>query len=63
MKDKEKIQEFWGDLYKQWYEENDNSLNPEHLNEQLNAVENYFRIRGQLAVHEIPYNNLKEKKY
>lgn len=62
MKDKEKIQEFWGDLYKQWYELNDSSLSPERLNEQLDAVEKYFKMRGQLVVREMPYYNLKEKK-
>lgn len=48
MKDKEKIQEFWGDLYKQWYEVNDNALTPDRLNEQLDAVEKYLKCADNL---------------
>ncbi len=60
-KDKEDIQAFWGDVCKQWYAENDASLTPALLDEQLDHVERFFRKRQQLAVVEMPLNDLTGK--
>jgi ubiquinone/menaquinone biosynthesis C-methylase UbiE len=58
---KEKVRAFWGDLALQWYSENDKTLTRETLTEQLDAVEAFFRHRGQMAVVEMPIDELADK--
>jgi len=51
---KQHIQEFWGDLCRQWYSDNDARLTHQELDTQLDTVERFFQHRRQLATVEMP---------
>ena len=58
MTTKTDIRAFWGDLYKQLYAENDESLTSEELERQIDQLEDLFRIRTQSCVVEMPIADL-----
>lgn len=59
---KQEIQEFWGDLYRQLYADNDGVLTPELLERQVDDLEDMFRIREQACVVEMPLRELAGKR-
>lgn len=52
------IQKFWGAVYQAAYENNDALLDGAVLRENLEHLENMFRLREHLAVVEMPLENL-----
>jgi len=61
-KTKEKIANFWGDTYQQWYESDDSSRTLEKLKGELVLLEDLFRQRQILAVTEIQLDALNGKE-
>ena len=59
---KQRIQKFWSDNYRQLYAENDASLTPKILEQQIDELEDLFRIREQSCVVEMPLKELSGKK-
>lgn len=59
---KEKIQSFWGDIYRQWYESEDYRRNRQSLESELELLEDLFRRRRHLAVTEISLQMLAGKE-
>ena len=59
---KSDIPRFWGDLYKQLYEENDRTLTPEELESQIDGLEDLFHKRHQSCVIEVPLADLAGKR-
>lgn len=59
---KQEIQQFWGDLYQQWYSELDKELTPDILHSHLIEMEKLFKQRRMLPVVEMDLANLKGKK-
>jgi ubiquinone/menaquinone biosynthesis C-methylase UbiE len=60
--DKQDIQAFWGALYDSLYEGVDKDITREQLLEGLDALEDMFRLRGHMAVVEMPPGALKGKQ-
>ena len=60
--DKQDIQAFWGALYDSLYSESDKDLTREELLEGLDALEDMFRLRGHMAVVEMPLSDLAGKR-
>lgn len=58
---KDDIKSWWGDLYRQLYAENDQTLTPEILPKQIEDLEDLFRQRRHLAVVEMPLDSLAGK--
>ena len=58
---KKRIQEFWGDICKQWYTGFDEKLTSELLYDYLDDLEQMFKCRMHLAVTEMELNTLKGK--
>jgi ubiquinone/menaquinone biosynthesis C-methylase UbiE len=56
------IQAFWKSLYDSVYEDVDAGLTEDHLLEGLDALEDMFRLRGHLAVVEMPLDRLQGKR-
>ncbi|NQV83520.1 MAG: methyltransferase domain-containing protein [Rhodospirillales bacterium] len=61
-KDKHDIQAFWGSLYDSLYGDADQDITREQLLEALGALEDMFRLRGHLAVVEMPLGDLAGKR-
>ena len=59
---KQDIRAFWGDLYRQLYAENDESMSAESLERQIDELEDMFRIREQPCVVEMPLSTLRGLK-
>ncbi len=59
--DKKDIQAFWGALYDSLYDDAGQSLTPEQLVEAIDAMEDMFRLRGHMAVRDMPLRDLKGK--
>ncbi len=59
---KRDIQAFWGALYDSLYDGVDKDLTREQLLEALDAMEDMFRLRGHMAVAEMPPADIKAKK-
>jgi len=59
---KKNIRAWWGDLYKQLYAKNDADLTPEIYADQLEKLEDYFRVSDHLAVNEMPLKELAGKR-
>jgi ubiquinone/menaquinone biosynthesis C-methylase UbiE len=57
--EKANIQAWWGDLYKQLYEEHEHSLTRDSLPENLKDLEEMFRLREHLAVVEMPLDEIE----
>ena len=55
------IKSWWGDLYRQLYADNDQTLTPETLPGQIGELEELFRLREHLAVIEMPLADLAGK--
>jgi ubiquinone/menaquinone biosynthesis C-methylase UbiE len=60
--DKKDIQAFWGALYNSLYDDAGQSLTPEQLVDAINAMEDMFRLRGHMAVAEMPPGELKDRQ-
>jgi len=60
--DKQNIQAFWGALYDSLYGEADQDITREQLIEALDAMEDMFRLRGHMAVVEMPPSELAGKR-
>lgn len=58
---KKRIQEFWGDICKQWYTKFDENLTSEMLYDYLDDLKEMFKCRMHLAVTEMEVNTLKGK--
>ena len=61
-KTKTDIQDWWGDLYRQLYAENDSRLTPELYFGQLEQLEDFFGALDHLAVTEMPLHELAGKR-
>jgi ubiquinone/menaquinone biosynthesis C-methylase UbiE len=55
---KNRIQQFWGDIYQQWYEQQDQSLDETTLLRQLAELEDMFKKRRHLAVTGMDLSSL-----
>jgi len=60
--EKKDIQQFWKSLYDSLYEDVDRELTRERLFEGLIALEDMFRLRGHMAVVEMPLHELAGKR-
>ena len=56
---KNDIQAFWGSLYASLYDHVDGSLSKDGLLGALSDLEDMFRLRGHMAVADMPLDNLK----
>lgn len=61
-KTKEKIVDFWGDTYQQWYEPDEAARTLEKLKGDLVLLEDLFRQRQHLAVTEMDLGSLNGKE-
>ena len=59
---KQDVQAFWGSLYDSLYDDVDSKLTRNLLLEGVDDLENMFRLRDYMTVHEMPLNDLKGKK-
>ncbi len=59
---KQDVQTFWGSLYDSLYDDVDKDLTRERLLKGIDDLEDMFRIRGYMAVHEMPLAALKGKR-
>jgi len=59
---KQDVQAFWGSLYDSLYDDVDRELTRERLLEGIDDLEDMFRLRDYMAVHEMPLKDLKGKK-
>ena len=55
------IKNWWGDLYRQLYADNDKALTPDVLETQIGELEELFRLRQHLATEEMPLADLAGK--
>ena len=58
---KNNIKAFWGSLYYSLYDGLDQQLSHEKLLEAIDQMEDMFRLRGHMAVVDMPLNNLRGK--
>ncbi len=56
------IRQFWGDLYRQLYEKNDETLSLDILEKQIDELEELFLLRTHSCVVEMPLEDLAGKK-
>ncbi len=59
---KQDIQKFWGSLYDSLYEDVDRDLTREQLLIGLDDLEDMFRLRGHMAVADMPLESLSGKR-
>lgn len=59
--EKENIQKWWGDLYKQLYDGHEDGATTETMEANMAQVEDLFRKRRILAVEEMPLDDLEGK--
>lgn len=59
---KQDVQDFWGSLYDSLYHDVDSSLTRQLLLEGVDDLEDMFRLRDYMTVHEMPLEDLKGKK-
>lgn len=52
------IKSWWGDLYRQLYADNDQTLTPEILPKQIEDLEELFHLRQHMAAVEMPLDQL-----
>lgn len=57
------IQNFWGDIYNQWYSSLDNNLDHRTLMNHLNDLEDMFLKRRHLAVTEIDLHSIEGQEF
>jgi ubiquinone/menaquinone biosynthesis C-methylase UbiE len=60
--EKQHVQAFWGSLYDSLYDNVDKNLTRARLLQGLKDLEDMFRFRDFLAVHEMPLADLKNKR-
>lgn len=59
---KQNVQAFWGSLYDSLYDDVDSGLTRKLLLEGVDDLEDMFRLRDYMTVHEMPLKDLKGKK-
>jgi hypothetical protein len=59
---KQDVQAFWGSLYDSLYDDVDSGLTRKLLLEGVDDLEDMFRLRDCMTVHEMPLEDLKGKK-
>jgi len=59
---KQDVQNFWGSLYSSLYQDIDKDLTRDRILELLEQLEDMFRLRGHLAVIEMPLAELSGKR-
>lgn len=59
---KNEIQAFWGALYDSLHGQSDKGITGKHLLDALDALEDMFRLRGHMAVVEMPLADIKGKR-
>ncbi len=60
--EKSRIRTFWGDVCRQWYAENDRTLDADELRRQLGHVESFFRSAGHLAAVEMDFEGFEGRR-
>ena len=59
---KNEIQAFWGALYDSLHGKSDKGITGKHLLDALDSLEDMFRLRGHMAVVEMPLADIKGKR-
>ena len=59
--EKEKIQEFWGELFRTAYSDHDQQFTRDNLKTQLSGLLEMFQTSGHLAATEMPVDRLAEQ--